>query len=116
MATVLAPPELAPKSSFSSVQGWDFYKAVHEAVHADEGSSAARLRNGPATRLTHGRLGMRMGSGGKRQQLRSGLWTKQVAMRTPSGTGRRSKTGSKKLLVRVTRLAPGLTWWEKFAP
>ena len=49
MATVPAPPELSPKSSFSSVQGWDFYRAVHEAVHADEGSSAARLRNGPTS-------------------------------------------------------------------
>ena len=60
--------------------------------------------------------GMRMGPGGKRRQLRSGLWTKQVAMRTPSGTGRRSKTGSRKLLIHVTRLAPGLTWWDKLAP
>ena len=56
MATVQAPPELAPKSSFSPVQGWDFYKAVHEAGHADEGSSAARLRDGTATRPTQGQV------------------------------------------------------------
>ncbi len=53
-AGVALPHEVALESSFSSAQGWEFYKAVHEAVLADEGSSIPRLRNEATTRPTQG--------------------------------------------------------------
>ena len=53
-AGVALPHEVALESSFSSAQGWELYKAVHGAVHTDEGSSTPRLRNEAATRPTQG--------------------------------------------------------------
>ena len=114
---VVPPLVCVQESCFSSAQGWEFYKAVHKAAHAENGASESRLRDEAAIQVTHGQERMTEETSGLREVVASG---RPVDQESSHGDSQRDWDAEQDWLqecaILVTKLALGLTWWDDFAP